>query len=183
MLASHQRNHSAPAQDQTRPIPPSEQGCPLQRHNIFMQRSPHPQSPWPDPNLRYSRPSTPEPVYPSLSEWPRTPEPTFPAELANPGPQIHPISSYTEDWSLIRLLFCPFFPEDIYLGCMVPTCNKEELNHFRSHYRYLLQHHLDYKVDHLLTDIFCICLYPIVFAGFLWKYRTTIIYKGILEDY
>jgi hypothetical protein len=32
-------------------------------------------------------------------------------------------------------------------------------------------------------DIFCICLHLIVFASFLWKYRTTIMYEGILEDY
>jgi hypothetical protein len=132
-----------------------------------MQRSSHPRSPQPDPNLRYSRPPSPEPVYPSLNEQPRTPKPVFPAELANSEPRIHPIASYTEDRSLIGLSFHPFFPEDIYLGCMVPTCNKEELNYFRSHCGYLLQHRLDYKIDHLLVDIFRICPYPIVFAGFL----------------
>jgi hypothetical protein len=91
--------------------------------------------------------------------------------------------SYNKSQSLIGLPFHPFLPEDIYLGCTVPTCNKDELICFWTHCRYLLQHCPDYKVDHPLTDIFHICPYPIVFASFLWKYRTTITYKGILEDY
>jgi hypothetical protein len=107
----------------------------------------------------------------------------YPVELSNPGPQIHLVGSYNEDQSLIGLPFCPFLLEDIYLGCTVPTRNKDKLNRFRSYCRYLLQHHPDYRIDHLLTDIFCICPHPIVFAGFLWKYRITITHEGILEDY
>jgi hypothetical protein len=122
-------------------------------------------------------------MYPSLSRQPWTPRSIYSTELSNPGPQIQPIGSYNEDQSLIGLPFHPFLLEDIYLGYTIPTCNKDKLNHFRAHYRYLLQHHPDYRIDHPLTDIFHICLHPIVFAGFLWKYRTTIMHEGILEDY
>jgi hypothetical protein len=122
-------------------------------------------------------------MYSSLSKQPQTLRPMYPTELSNPGPQIQPISFYNKEQSLIGLLFCPFLLEDIYLECTVPTCNKDKLNHFRSHYRYFLQHHPDYRIDHPLMDIFCICPHPIAFAGFVWKYRTTIIHKGILEDY
>jgi hypothetical protein len=122
-------------------------------------------------------------MFPSLSEQSQTPRPMYPTELSNPGPQIQLISSYNEDQSLIGLLFHPFLPEDIYLGCTVPTYNKDKLNCFKSHCGYLLQHRPDYRIDHSLINIFHICLHPIVFAGFLWKYRTTIIYEGILEDY
>jgi hypothetical protein len=145
-----------------------------------MQRSPQPQSPWPGPNLRHSRPPTPEPMYPSLSEQSR---PIYLVELSNSGPQIQPIGSYNEDQSLIGLPFCLFLSEDIYLECTVPTHNKDKLNHFRAHCGYLLQHCPDYRIDHPLTNIFCICPHPIVFASFLWKYRTTITHEGILEDY
>jgi hypothetical protein len=182
MLASHQCNHSAPAQDRTRLIPPSERGCPLQKP-FFTWRSPQPHSPHPDPNLRYSRPPTPEPVYPLLSEQPRDPKITLPAELGNLGPQIQTTTSYTEDWSLIGLPARPFLSEDVYLGCTVPTRNKDKLNHFRSHCGYLLQHRPDLTINHPLMDIFHICPHPIVFARFLWRYRITIMHKGILEDY
>jgi hypothetical protein len=89
------------------------------------------------------------------------------------APPILPLGSYSEEQSLIGLPTRPFLPEDIYLGCTVPTCNKDKLNHFRTHCTYLLQHCPDFQIDHPLTDIFYICLHPIVFASFLWKYRTT----------
>jgi hypothetical protein len=103
--------------------------------------------------------------------------------VSHPAPPILPLGSYSEEWSLIGLPTCPFLPEDIYLGYTVPTRNKDKLNHFRTHCMYLLQHCPDYRIDHPLTDIFCICLHLIVFAGFLWKYRTTIMSEGVLEDY
>jgi hypothetical protein len=99
------------------------------------------------------------------------------------APQLLPFSSYSEEHSLIGLPTRPFLPEDLYLGCTIPSRNKDKLNRFRTHCAYLLQHHPDYKIDHPLTDIFRICPHPIVFAGFLWKYRTTITNEGILEDY
>jgi hypothetical protein len=132
--------------------------------------------------MRLSRPPTLEPVFPSLSERPQTPRPMYPTGVVQ-APQILPFNSYSEEHSLIRFPTHPFLPEDLYLGCIIPTCNKDELNRFRTHCAYLLQHRLDYRIDHPLTDIFRICLHPIVFAGFLWRYRTTIINKGILEDY
>jgi hypothetical protein len=181
-LASHHRNRFAPAQDRTRPISPAKWGHPLQQHNIFIQRSPQPHSPRPDTTLRYSRPPTLELAFPSLSEWPQTPRPVYPTGIPQ-APLILLLGSYSEEWSLIGLPTRPFLPEDIYLGCTVPTRNKDELNRFRTHCAYLLQHHLDYRIDHLLMDIFCICPHPIVFAGFLWRYRTTITSEGILEDY
>jgi hypothetical protein len=82
-------------------------------------------------------------------------------------PPILPLGSYSEERSLIGLPTRPFLSEDIYLGCTVPTRNKDELNCFWTHCAYLLQHHPDYRIDHPLTDIFCICPHPIVFAGFL----------------
>jgi hypothetical protein len=147
-----------------------------------MRRSPQPHSPRPDTTLRYSRPPTPELVFPSLSEQPQTPRPVYPTRVVE-APPILPLGSYSKERSLIGLPTCPFLPEDIYLGCTTPTRNKDELNHFRTHCAYLLQHRLDYRIDHPLTDIFRICPHPIVFAGFLWRYRTTITNKGILEDY
>jgi hypothetical protein len=99
------------------------------------------------------------------------------------APQILPFGSYSEEHSLIGLPTHPFLPEDLYLGCTIPTRNKDELNRFRTHWAYLLQHCPDYRIDHPLTDIFHICPHPIVFAGFLWRYRITITNEGILEDY
>jgi hypothetical protein len=107
----------------------------------------------------------------------------YPMKFLHPAPLILLVSSYNKEQSLIGLSTCPFLLEDIYLGCTTSTCNKDELNRFRTHCGYLLQHCPDLRIDHPLTDIFCICLHPIVFAGFLWKYRTTITHEGILEDY
>jgi hypothetical protein len=147
-----------------------------------MRRSPQPHSPRPNTDLRYSRPPTPELIFPSLSEQPQTPRPVYPIVTLQ-APPILPLGSYNKEQSLIGLPTRPFLPEDIYLGCTVPTCNKDKLNRFRTHCTYLLQHRPDYRIDHPLMDIFRICLHPIVFAGFLWKYRTTITSEGILEDY
>ena len=91
--------------------------------------------------------------------------------------------SYTETHGLIGFPEQPFLPEDDYLGCTLPTRSLPELCQFRDHCAYLLQHHPDYQIDHPLTDLFRICPHPIVFAGFLWRYRIFITNQGILEDY
>jgi hypothetical protein len=144
-----------------------------------MRRSPRPHSPRPPPNLRQSRLATLELVFPSITEPPRPGNPTG----FSPAPPLLPFGSYSEERSLIGLPTHPFLPEDIYLGCTIPTRNIDKLNRFRTHCAYLLQHRPDFRIDHPLTDIFRICPHPIVFAGFLWKYRTTITSEGILEDY
>ena len=43
----------------------------------------------------------------------------------------------------------------------------------------LPQHH----VQHPFSDIFTFSPHPNIFAGFVWKYRTSITHNGILEDY
>ena len=91
--------------------------------------------------------------------------------------------SYTETHGLIGFPEQPFLPEDDYLGCTLPTRSLPELRQFRDHCAYLLQHRPDYQIDHPLTDLFRICPHPIVFAGFLWRYRIFITNQGILEDY
>ena len=91
--------------------------------------------------------------------------------------------SYNEAHGLIRFPERPFLPEDNYLGCTLPTHSLSELQQFRDRCMYLLQHCPDYQIDHPLTDLFYICPHPIVFAGFLWRYRIFITNQGILEDY
>ena len=100
------------------------------------------------------------------------------------GPTTTPGNlSYNEAHRLIGFPERPFLPEADYLGCILPTCNLSELRQFRDCCAYLLQHRPDYQIDHPLTDIFRICPYPIVFFGFLWRYRIFITNQGILEDY
>jgi len=152
------RNHSAPAQDPQAFAPSNERGRTHLRQTMpLLERAVH--SPLP-----------PIPVYPNIS----TPSHQIVSE-----DNIHP-----RDFDhIVGTPFQPFLPEDTYLAKATPTRNQEELHIFKKHCLYLLQHHPDIHIDHLFMDLFKVTPHPIVFNGFLWKYRTTITNYGILEDY
>jgi len=84
---------------------------------------------------------------------------------------------------LIGRTFQVFLPENKYLATTVPTRNKDELNAFHSHCWYLLQTRLECHIEHLLLELIDLTPDPIVFSGYLWRYRTSINHNGILEDY
>jgi len=65
----------------------------------------------------------------------------------------------------------------------VPTRSKKELDGFRTHCWYQLQGQQERHIEHLLSELTELCPDPIIFSGYLWKYRTSINNDGILEDY
>jgi len=152
------RNRSAPARDPWTFVPSNERGRNRLRHtNPLINRTPN--SPVPQ-----------VPVYPNIS----TPSQQIVSES-----DIRP----RQFDHIVGTPFQPFLPEETYLAKATPTRNLEELRIFKQHCLYLLQHRPDVHIDHLFTDLFKVTPHPIVFNGFLWKYRTSITNKGILEDY
>jgi len=152
------RNRSAPARDHRTFVPSNERGrTRLPRATPLIHRTPN--SPVPQ-----------VPVYPNIS----TPSRQIVSEEDICPRQFDHI---------VGTPFQPFLPEDTYLAKATPTRNQEELRIFKCHCLYLLQHRPDVHIDHLFTDLFKVTPHPIVFNGFLWKYRTSITNEGILEDY
>jgi len=152
------RNRSAPAQDPQTFVPSNERGrTHLHRTTPLIERTPN-------------SPVPPVPVYPTIS---------------TPSQQIVSVEDIRPRQfdHIIGMLFQLFLPEDTYLAKATPTRNQEELQIFKQHCLYLLQHRPDIHIDHLLTDLFKVTPHPIIFNGFLWKYWTSITNEGILEDY
>ena len=152
------RNHSAPAWDLQTFVPSNERG----RNHLCRTTPLPPRTP--------NSPVPPTPVYPTIS---------------TPSQQI---VSVEDIWPrqfdhIVGTPFQPFLLEDTYLAKATPTRNQEELQIFKQHCLYLLQHCPDIHIDHLFTDLFKVTPHPIIFNGFLWKYQTSITNKGILEDY
>src|SRR5947208_4029863 len=178
MLANH-RNCSAPAQDRTRPIPPSERGRTLRRSRPWLHRdstpAPRLASPtiFPSINIPVQRTERPLPEPPQVKQY----------RPALPLPTVNFSGSYDEHQELEGIPFLPFLPENNYLGVMVPTRNRTELQAFRYRCAYLLQHCPDYHITHPIADLFHFCPHPNTFVGFLWRYRITITHEGVLEDY
>ena len=61
--------------------------------------------------------------------------------------------------------------------------DKHEFSTFRSHCWYLLQARTERHIEHPLSELTRLAPNPIIFSGFLWKYRTSVTSEGILEDY
>jgi len=152
------RNRSAPARDPRTFVPSNERG----RHRL--------RNTTPLINRTPNSPVPPVPVYPNIS----TPSRQIVSES-----DIRP----RQFDHIVGTPFQPFLPEDTYLAKATPTRNSEELRIFKNHCLYLLQHRPDVHIDHLFTDLFKVTPHPIIFNGFLWKYRTSITNEGILEDY
>ena len=74
-------------------------------------------------------------------------------------------------------------PEDKYLATTIPTRDINKFNTFHNHCWYLLQACTKQHIEHPLSELTTLAPDPIIFAGFLWKYRTSINQEGILEDY
>jgi hypothetical protein len=152
------RNRSAPARDPRTFVPSNERGRNRLRHTTpLINRTPN-------------SPVPPVPVYPNISTPSRQ---IVSEEDIRPRQFDH----------IVGTPFQPFLPEDTYLAKATPTRNSEELRIFKQHCLYLLQHRPDVHIDHLFTDLFKVTPHPIIFNGFLWKYRTSITNEGILEDY
>jgi hypothetical protein len=126
ILASYQRNQSAPAQDRTHPIPPSKRSQPLRRQRNWLHR----RSPQQDPPQEY-RPLTPLPVFPTIAIAPQQ------SERPLPSPPLTQAESYTETRDLVGIPFQAFLLEDEYLATTIPTYNRDKLHAFRNHCRYL----------------------------------------------
>ena len=128
-----------------------------------------------------TRAPTPAPNYPTINDPAPEERPLPPL----PPPEApHPLQGAVSEGSLGQgLPFRPSYPENIYLAPTLPTHNRSELHHFKDHCRYLLRHRPDYHIQHPFTDIFTFSPHPNIFAGFVWKYRTSIMHNGILEDY
>ena len=121
----------------------------------------------------------PPPVIPpGYEQYRDTPLPPTPFE--HPTLLASIISGGSE---LVGRTFQAFLPEAKYLATIVPTRNKDELNAFCSHCWYLLQSCLERHIEHLLSELNELTSDPIVFARYLWRYRTTINQSSILEDY
>ena len=152
------RNRSAPAQDPQTFVPSNKRGRTRLCHTTpLLHRTPN-------------SPVPPVLVYPNIS----TPSQQIVSEEdVRPRQFDH----------LVGTLFQPFLPEETYLAKATPMRNSEELCIFKQHCLYLLQHCPDVHINHLFTDLFKVTPHPIVFNGFLWKYRTSITNEGILEDY
>jgi len=152
------RNRSAPAQDLQTFVPSNERGQNHLHHTTpLLARTPN-------------SPVPPVPVYANIST---------PSQQIVSKEDLHP----RQFDHIVGTSFQPFLPEETYLAKATPTRNSEELCIFKKHCLYLLQHCPDIHINHLFTDLFKITPHPIVFNGFLWKYRTSITNKGILEDY
>jgi hypothetical protein len=77
----------------------------------------------------------------------------------------------------------PFLPNNLYIARVIPTRNSIELRAFLNHCQYLLQGRANEIINHPLTELFSFTPHPVVFVGFLWRYRITINQTGVLEDY
>ena len=104
-------------------------------------------------------------------------QPTFvpPAQI-----QSDPSSRHLE---ILGLPPQPFLPENIYLAATIPTRDLIEHFTFVNHCRYILQNRVERQINHSLTELHRLTPHPIIFAGFLWRYRIIINQTGILEDY
>ena len=136
-------------------------------------------------------------VYPTIL-LPSHIEPT-PSYHANPPPPVIPpgFERYREALlpptplttiasggsELIGKTYQAFLPEDKYLATTIPTRDINEFNTFCNHCWYLLQAHTERHIEHPLSELTTLAPDPIIFTGFLWKYRTSINQEGILEDY
>jgi len=98
----------------------------------------------------------------------------------HPLPPLPDHSSYSE---VRGEAFQPFLPEQFYLAATLPSRSRAELLTFRIHCRSLLQRRPERHIDHPFTEFRNFTPHPVVFKGFLWKYRTTVTSTGILEDY
>jgi hypothetical protein len=77
----------------------------------------------------------------------------------------------------------PFLPEHIYLSTTITSRNKDEQLAFIRHCHYLQQNRPSYTITHTLIELHLLTPSPIVFIGFLWRYKIYINQNGILEDY
>jgi len=178
---------------------PNERGQPLRRTTPFITR-PVPeqrQTPWP------ATPNPAPPVYPTVIPLPYIeptpsyhiypPPPVLPSLLDNyqeaslpptPFETPAPIESIVSGGSeIVGRTFQLFLPGHKYLATTVLTRSKKELDTFRTHCWYQLQGRQERHIEHLLSELTELCPDPIIFSGYLWKYRTSINNDGILEDY
>jgi len=178
---------------------PNERGWPLRRTTPFLTQ--------PDPERRTTpRPATPNPVppvYPTVilpSHIEPTPSyhvyplpPVLPSLLDNyreaslpPTPFETPVpleSVVSGGSEIIGRTFQSFLPGHKYLANTVLTWSRKELDAFHTHCWCLLQGQPECHIEHLLSELTDLCPDPIIFSGYLWKYRTSVNNNGILEDY
>jgi len=77
----------------------------------------------------------------------------------------------------------PFLPKHIYLSTTIPSRNRDKQLAFLRHCHYLQQSHPSYSITHTLTELHLLTLTPVVFIGFLWRYKIYINQNSVLEDY
>jgi len=121
----------------------------------------------------------PPPVLPSLLD--NYQEASLPPTPFEPPAPLESIVSGGSE--IIGRTFQSFLLGHKYLANTVPTRSQKELDAFRTHCWYLLQGRPEHHIEHLLLELTKLCPDPIIFLGYLWKYRTSINNNGILEDY
>ena len=77
----------------------------------------------------------------------------------------------------------PFLPEQPFLSFSIPTRDRAELRTFVNHCTYLLQQRPEVQINHPITELQQITTHPVVFEGYIWRYRIVISRQGIIEDY
>jgi len=111
------------------------------------------------------------------------------APIPIPVPLTHIPSPYIESDSssgTLEIVGRPpqiFLPEQLYLDPGTPTHNWNKNQSFLNHCHYLLGNRPVREINHLVIELHSITPYPVVFAGYLWRYRITINQTGVLEDY
>jgi len=168
---------------------PSNRGQILQRQPAFVERRPTPRPPVttetaPPVYLNILAPSHIEPTPSYYVNLPPLVIPPLSDQYQEaPLPPTPLTTAILEGSELIGRAFQTFLPEDKYLATTIPTRDKHKFSTFHSHCWYLLQAWTEQHIEHPLSELTHLIPDPIIFAGFLWKYRTSVTSKGILEDY
>ena len=141
------------------------------------------------PRNQSALPSTLTQIQPSLStRHCSSGYPTIVMPIPTPVLQLFILPQIQSDSSsgtleLTGQVHQPFLPEALYLSPGIPTQNSAKLQAFVNYCRFIIGNHQNRIINHSIADLYEITPAPMVFAGYLWRYRITISTKGILENY
>jgi len=102
-----------------------------------------------------------------------------------PLPAVEHSSSSPEAVTPVAVELYYFYPEQIYLSTVLPTCNPRETREFKAHCREVWDDrtHTFVVHEHPLSELNELSTRALNFQNLLWKIRTTLSNHGITEEY